>query len=142
MSSLGLYVLHHNTALSLSVDPTLFHLKVNMSAKGVGYALFVVHPSQAILVGVNSKGYPDDVSSFFLGELKGLVGALNDTNSSIQSRLVVLWTDYQSVFKRLTRKLTEPKKNEGQEGEPITGMALGKFSFLSKKLAFCSWFRK
>lgn len=76
----------------------------------MGYALFAGHPSQALLVGINYKELQDDVSSSFLGELKGLVWALNDTKGLIQGRSVVIWTDSQSVFKRLTGKLTKPMK--------------------------------
>lgn len=77
--------------------------------KGVGYALFASHLRQSVLVGLNSRDMVCDSSSSFLGELKGLVWALNDSKPLIQGKPVVLWTDSQSVFKRLTRTSTESK---------------------------------
>lgn len=109
-SAIWSYVLHHNTPLSMSMDSIEFYLMVDWSARGVGYALFAGHPSQAVLVGINSKGFQEDVLGSFLGELKRLVWALNDTKCLIQGRLVVFWTDSQSVFKRLIGKHIEPKK--------------------------------
>lgn len=38
------YVLSHNTSLFLCQDPGAYHLMVDCSAKGVGYALFEGHP--------------------------------------------------------------------------------------------------
>lgn len=41
-------------------------------------------------MGINSKGAQEDVSSYFLGELKGLVWDLGDTKGLIQGRPMVL----------------------------------------------------
>lgn len=38
------YMLLHNTSMSLSKEPATFHIMVEWSSRGVGYALFVGHP--------------------------------------------------------------------------------------------------
>lgn len=93
------YLLHHNTSLSLDVEPPSFHIMVDWSACGVGYALFADHLSQIVLLGILSKGFVEVTSSLFLGKLKGLVWAMNGTKILVQNKLIVLWIDSQSVFK-------------------------------------------
>lgn len=85
-SDIWTYVLNHNTSLFLRLDPSAYHLMVDWSAKGVGYALFAGHLSQSNLGRLNSKRMSSDSSSSFLDELKGLVWDLNDTKSMIQSK--------------------------------------------------------
>lgn len=55
VSLVWLYVLDHNVALFLSMDPNEFYLMMDWSARGVSYALFAGYPSQIVLVDINFK---------------------------------------------------------------------------------------
>lgn len=48
-----------------------YHLKVDLSKEGFGYVLYAGDPSKCKVIELDSKGRPDDLSSF-LGELKAL----------------------------------------------------------------------
>lgn len=126
----------HNTAFLLSMNPPKFHLMVDWSTKGVGYALFAGHLRQAILVGINSKEFQEDVSSSFLGELKGLVWALNNVKGLVQSRLMVLSTNSRSMFKRLTGIHTEPKKMKDKRVSRLLAWLWGTFSSTQLNVRF------
>lgn len=87
-----------------------FHSKVDWSHRGMGYALYVGEPEERKVVGLGSKGASDDRSSSYLGELSGVVWALKQTKKLIQGQKVILWTDSESVYQGIARKLSDHKK--------------------------------
>lgn len=66
--------------------------------------------SQAVLAGINSKAFQEDVSSSLLSELKGLVWALTNTKGLNKTRPMVLSIVSKIGFKRLLGKHIECKE--------------------------------
>lgn len=74
-----------------------------------GMPYFVAIPIQGLLIVINSHKLLDDSNSF-LGELKSVSWALQDVKPFVQGRLVVLWIDAESVYKKLTGHSFDPKR--------------------------------
>lgn len=85
-----------NVELALVRDVHAYRLIVYWSSSRVGYALFCGHPSQRLLIGVNSYKLVDDSSSF-LGELRSIAWALQYVKTLVQGRPLVIWTNAESV---------------------------------------------
>lgn len=86
-------MVRHGSSLCLVGEPRVFHLMVDYSSKGCGYALFAGPPENENMIGLNSRGHQDEAVSSYLGQLKGIFWALDKPHILVQGRKLVLWTD-------------------------------------------------
>lgn len=93
--------LRQGTKLRLMGDPAKFQLMVDYGSKGFGYAPFAGSHKHGKLIGINSKRSIAKFVSSYLGELQATYWALNKTRNLVQGRNLVLWTDYESAFRRI-----------------------------------------
>lgn len=101
MKSIWDHVNRSSVELDLVCDVPEYQIMVDWSSYGSGYALFCGHPIQGVLIGLNSHRDADDFSSS-VGEPESVAWAVQDVKSLVQGRPVVLWTDAESVYKKLT----------------------------------------
>lgn len=71
--------------------------------------LYARDPSEGVVVGLGSKGSGDESASSYLGGVRGVCWALEDTKKLMRGQPVILWTDSESVHQRITKKSTDPK---------------------------------
>lgn len=74
------------------------------------YVLYARELAEGVVVGLRSKGGRDEHASSYLGELRGGCWALEDTKKVVQGQPIILWTDSESVYQRISRKETNSKK--------------------------------
>lgn len=104
------YVLDKQLRISLKKNSEFFSIKVDGSGKGMGYILYVEDPTEGAVVGLRSKGSGDENASSYLGELRGVYWALEDTKKLVRGHPIVLWTDSESVYQRIAKTSIDPKK--------------------------------
>lgn len=68
----------------------------------MGYLLYAGDPAEGVILGMGSRGGGKDSSSSYLGELRGVCWALEDTKKLVQGTPLVLWTDNESVYQGIT----------------------------------------
>jgi len=92
----------HQHVFLFPQGPKEFHVTVDWSTHGQGYCLWVGTPSQGYLVGMGSSNLKEPVSSM-LGEMRTLCWALKKTLHLTAGHSVVVWTDSEATYYRLTR---------------------------------------
>lgn len=76
----------------------------------MGYVLYVGEPTVGVVIGLGSIGATNNMSRSHLGELSGVVWALEITKKTILGLRIVSWTNSESVYQRSNMKISNQKK--------------------------------
>lgn len=65
---------------------------------------------KGVVIGLGSKGESGEANSSYLGELKGACWALENTKCIMQGQQLIFFTNIESVYIKITRKIVDPKR--------------------------------
>lgn len=104
------YISSKQVRVFLEKSPESFSIKVDWIDKGMGYVLYARELDDGVVMGLRLKGSGDEIAILYLGELRGVCWALEDTKKLVQIQPLMLWINSESVYQRITQKSTDPKK--------------------------------
>lgn len=98
-------ILDSNMSLKLGNDFDEYHIFVDWSKEGWGYALFGGNIANGCLLGLNSHTEKICEDSSYLGELRGIVWALKQVQSFTAGKPIHLHTDSESAYKKIIHEV-------------------------------------